>query len=106
VAVNSIYASIIPSHKYNLILKSFSYGTQVMGHPVQGDSSFTAGGKIDLTNYDFTFIFCRHNLLSIRHIISKNEIFKLIRSNFAIFSIINCLIYSTQVFSHNLSMLN
>jgi hypothetical protein len=36
VAVNSIYASIIPSYKYNLVLKSFSYGTQVMGHPVQG----------------------------------------------------------------------
>jgi hypothetical protein len=35
VAVNSIYASIIPSYKYNLVLKSFSYGTQVMGHPVQ-----------------------------------------------------------------------
>jgi hypothetical protein len=34
-AVNSIYASIIPSYKYNLVLKSFSYGTQVMGHPVQ-----------------------------------------------------------------------
>jgi hypothetical protein len=33
VAVNSIYASIIPSYKYNLVLKSFSYGTQVMGHP-------------------------------------------------------------------------
>jgi hypothetical protein len=62
---------------------------------IQGDSSFTAGGKIDLKNYDFTFIFCRPNLLSIRHIISKNEIYKLIRSNFAIFSIINCLIYST-----------
>jgi hypothetical protein len=35
VVVNSIYASIIPSYKYNLVLKSFSYGTQVMGHPVQ-----------------------------------------------------------------------
>jgi hypothetical protein len=35
VAVNSIYASIIPSYKYNLVLKSFSYGTQVMGYPVQ-----------------------------------------------------------------------
>jgi hypothetical protein len=35
VAVNSIYASIIPSYKYNLVLRSFSYGTQVMGHPVQ-----------------------------------------------------------------------
>jgi hypothetical protein len=35
VAVNSIYASIIPSYKYNLVLTSFSYGTQVMGHPVQ-----------------------------------------------------------------------
>jgi hypothetical protein len=34
VAVNSIYASIIPSYKYNLVLKPFSYGTQVMGHPV------------------------------------------------------------------------
>jgi hypothetical protein len=34
VAVNSIYASIIPSYKYNLVLKSFSYGTLVMGHPV------------------------------------------------------------------------
>jgi hypothetical protein len=34
VAVNSIYASIIPSYKYNLVFKSFSYGTQVMGHPV------------------------------------------------------------------------
>jgi hypothetical protein len=33
-AVNGIYASIIPSYKYNLVLKSFSYGTQVMGHPV------------------------------------------------------------------------
>jgi hypothetical protein len=33
VAVNGIYASIIPSYKYNLVLKSFSYGTQVMGHP-------------------------------------------------------------------------
>jgi hypothetical protein len=62
---------------------------------IQGDSSFTAGGKIDLKNYDFPFIFCRPNLLSIRHIISKNEIYKLIRSNFAIFSIVNCLIYST-----------
>jgi hypothetical protein len=62
---------------------------------IQADSSFTAGGKIDLKNYDFTFIFCRPNLLSIRHIISKNEIYKLIRSNYAIFSIINCLIYST-----------
>jgi hypothetical protein len=37
VAVNSIYASIIPSYKYNLVLKSFSYGTQVMGHPVLSD---------------------------------------------------------------------
>jgi hypothetical protein len=27
---------------------------------IQGDSSFTAGGKIDLKNYDFTFIFCIH----------------------------------------------
>jgi hypothetical protein len=35
-AVNGIYASIIPSYKYNLVLKSFSYGTQVMGHPVHG----------------------------------------------------------------------
>jgi hypothetical protein len=34
VVVKSIYASIIPSYKYNLVLKSFSYGTQVMGHPV------------------------------------------------------------------------
>jgi hypothetical protein len=40
VAVNSIYASIIPSYKYNLVLKSFSYGTQVMGHPVDV-ASFT-----------------------------------------------------------------
>jgi hypothetical protein len=31
VAVNSIYASIMPSYKYNLVLKWFSYGTQVMG---------------------------------------------------------------------------
>jgi hypothetical protein len=62
---------------------------------IQGDSYFTAGGKSDLKNYDFPVIFCRPNLLSIRHIISKNEIYKLIRSNFAIFSIINCLIYST-----------
>jgi hypothetical protein len=38
VAVNSIYASIIPSYKYNLVLKSFSYGTQVMGHPVFGST--------------------------------------------------------------------
>jgi hypothetical protein len=37
VAVNSIYAAIIPSYKYNLVLKSFSYGTQVMGHPVQDE---------------------------------------------------------------------
>jgi hypothetical protein len=35
VAVNSIYASVTRSYKYNLVLKSFSYGTQVMGHPVQ-----------------------------------------------------------------------
>jgi hypothetical protein len=34
VAVNSIYVSTILSYKYNLVLKSFSYGTQVMGHPV------------------------------------------------------------------------
>jgi hypothetical protein len=79
---------------------------------IQADSSFTAGGKIDLKNYDFTLIFCRPNLLSIRHIISKNGIYKLIRSNFGIFSIISCLIYSilwhmhTQVFSHNFTMLN
>jgi hypothetical protein len=79
---------------------------------IQADSSFTAGGKIDLKNYDFTFIFCRPNLLSIRHIISKNWIYKLIRSNFGIFSIISCLIYSilwhmhTEVFSHNFTMLN
>jgi hypothetical protein len=72
---------------------------------IQGDSSFTAGGKIDLKNYNFVFIFCRPNLLFIRHIISKNEIYKLIRSNFGIFSIISCLSYSTlwhmhtQVFS-------
>jgi hypothetical protein len=46
---------------------------------LQGDSSFTAGGKIDLKNYYFVFIFCRPNLLFIRHIISKNEIYKLIR---------------------------
>jgi hypothetical protein len=38
VAVNGIYASIIPSYKYNLVLKSFSYGTQVMGHPVFSDT--------------------------------------------------------------------
>jgi hypothetical protein len=69
--------------------------SEIQGYYIQGDSSFTAGGKIDLKNYDFTFIFCRPNLLSIRHIISKNEMYKLIRSNFAIFSIINCLIYST-----------
>jgi hypothetical protein len=61
--VNSIYASIITSYKYNLVLKSFSYLTQVMEHPVQCDSSFTAGGKIDVKNYDFVFIFCRPNLL-------------------------------------------
>jgi hypothetical protein len=41
VAVNSIYASIIPSYKYNLVLKSFSYGTQVMGHPVLSVSNFS-----------------------------------------------------------------
>jgi hypothetical protein len=39
VAVNSIYASIIPSYKYNLVLKSFSYGTLVMGHPVQNEGN-------------------------------------------------------------------
>jgi hypothetical protein len=44
-AVNSIYASIIPSYKYNLVLKSFSYGTQVMGHPVQAT---TSGKKLHL----------------------------------------------------------
>jgi hypothetical protein len=42
VAVNSIYVSTILSYKYNLVLKSFSYGTQVMGHPVQGVSEISA----------------------------------------------------------------
>jgi hypothetical protein len=62
--------------------------------------------------HNFVFIFCRPNLLFIRHIITKNEIYKLIRSTFGIFSIISCLIYSalwymhTQVFSHNFTMLN
>jgi hypothetical protein len=61
VAVNSIYASIIPSYKYNLVLKSFSYGTQVMGHPVHNE-------KIDLRKCNFSsktesailrsFLFC------------------------------------------------
>jgi hypothetical protein len=32
--VNSTYASIIPPYKYNSVSKSFSYGTQAMGHPV------------------------------------------------------------------------
>jgi hypothetical protein len=66
---------------------------------IKADSSFTAGGKIDLKNYDFPFIFCRPNLLSIRHIISKNEIYKLIRSNFAIFSIMNCLIQLCSIYT-------
>jgi hypothetical protein len=63
---------------------------------IQGDLSLTAGGKIDLKNYNFVFIFRRPNLLF----------------NFGIFSIISCLIYSTlwhmhtQVFSHNFTMLN
>jgi hypothetical protein len=30
--MNSIDASIRPSYKYNLVLKSFSYLTQVIGH--------------------------------------------------------------------------
>jgi hypothetical protein len=84
---NFVYLSL------TINLKVF-FVEQLLGF-IQGDSSFTAGGKIDLKNYDFPFIFCRPNLLSIRHIISKNETYKLIRSNFAIFSIINCLIYST-----------
>jgi hypothetical protein len=67
---------------------------------IHGDSSFTAGGKIDLKNCDFTFIFCRPNLLSTRHIISKNGIYKLITSNFGIFSIISCLIYSILCHMH------
>jgi hypothetical protein len=62
---------------------------------IQSDLSFTADGKIDFKNYNFVFIFCRPNLLFIRHIIWKNEIYKLIRLNFGIFSIISCLIYST-----------
>jgi hypothetical protein len=48
-AVNSIYASIIPSYKYNLVLKSFSYGTQVMGHPVCN----TLGNAILCNSCDF-----------------------------------------------------
>jgi hypothetical protein len=62
-----------------------------------GDSSFTAGGKIDLKNYDFVFIFFRPNLLFYykAHYIKKWN-YKLIRSNFGIsISIIRCLIYST-----------
>jgi hypothetical protein len=49
VAVNSIYASIIPSYKYNLVLKSFSYGTLVMGHPVQysKEAFFPPGNNSD-----------------------------------------------------------
>jgi hypothetical protein len=47
VAVNSIYASIIPSYKYHLVLKSFSYGTQVMGHPVQTNLVGTFGEIIE-----------------------------------------------------------
>jgi hypothetical protein len=40
-----------------------------------GDSSFTAGGKIDLKNYDFVFIFSDLTYyFIIRHIISKNGI--------------------------------
>jgi hypothetical protein len=35
---------------------------------LQGDLSVTAGGKIDLKNYNFVFIFCRPNLLFVRHI--------------------------------------
>jgi hypothetical protein len=55
VAVNSIYASIIPSYKYNLVLKSFSYGTQVMGHPVQAENTEmgmrNGAGGINLVRY-------------------------------------------------------
>jgi hypothetical protein len=51
VAVYSIYASIIPSYKYNLVLKSFSYGTQVMGHPVQVSSA--ARGNFNFSLYLF-----------------------------------------------------
>jgi hypothetical protein len=40
VAVNSIYVSTILSYKYNLVLKSFSYGTQVMGHPVHCEEKY------------------------------------------------------------------
>jgi hypothetical protein len=39
---------------------------------IQGDSSFTAGGKTDLTNYNFVFIFCRPNLL----LINKHNLLK------------------------------
>jgi hypothetical protein len=53
VAVNSIYASIIPSYKYNLVLKSFSYGTLVMGHPVyQISVDWRFNCKADTTDED------------------------------------------------------
>jgi hypothetical protein len=57
VAVNGIYASIIPSYKYNLVLKSFSYGKQVMGHPV------------------YTYIHMKKNTIKIRN--SQNNYGKL-----------------------------
>jgi hypothetical protein len=62
VAVNSIYASIILSYKYNLVLKSFSYGTQVMGHPV-----YTYSGEIDRTGLKIL-----ENNKNIQSIISVN----------------------------------
>jgi hypothetical protein len=92
---NSKYFFTFFSGTVTEFLKTLTLIIHIYNDFTLADSSFTAGGKIDLKNYDFTFIFCRPNLLSIRHIISKNEIYKLIRSNFAIFSIINYLIYST-----------
>jgi hypothetical protein len=64
VAVNSIYASIIPSYKYNLVLKSFSYGTLVMGHPVhyKQNSYFGPFERERALDENFSMFFFQVNL--------------------------------------------
>jgi hypothetical protein len=71
VAVNGIYASIIPSYKYNLVLKSFSYGTQVMGHPVQCKSTENISddhyfNQISTSATIFHCVHCRQHKLKLR----------------------------------------
>jgi hypothetical protein len=68
VAVNSIYASIIPSYKYNLVLKSFSYGTQVMGHPVQPKNFHYTQVRTELVHDDIFPKARRLANINLRHI--------------------------------------